>query len=141
MTSQKLPFFYYWGRLRERLLGQTPHDRFGDGTSMGIGRREVIRRLSGLSRMAELSIDDPKADSLMRARNGGQMHQLWHVMGHPKLLSPRSLDALHSFVVAAGIRDCMTLGQVAELIGSGELRRDRRRLPPRPLNVAEQLGL
>ena len=39
---------------------------FGDGSSKRIGKSEIIRRLVGASKVAELSIDDAKAGHLLR---------------------------------------------------------------------------
>lgn len=122
ITPQKLPAFYYWGRLAERLTGNIVSQKFGDGTSKAIGRAEILRRLVGRSRIAELSIDDPKALHLMADRNLKTERGMWHLMGHPKLLSPRSLRILAQFMLETDISRSETIGAVAKMIHSGELR-------------------
>jgi hypothetical protein len=93
---------FYWKRLGERLRKSPPADRYGDGVSKAIGRREVARRLLGRSRTSELSIDAAKADDLLRAGATGAARRIWHVMGHPKLLSSKSLAAVERFVTTVG---------------------------------------
>jgi len=118
ITPQKLPLLYYWQRLVRRLTGSTASGSFGDGTSKAIGRAEVLRRLAGLSRVAELSIDDAKASHLMTSRNLKQKRRIWHIMGHPKLASPRALDILARFIHARGIERFQTVSELASLIRS-----------------------
>jgi hypothetical protein len=120
VTPQKLPLMFYWGRLVERLLGPVTSNRFGDGTSKAIGRKEIIRRLAGQSRVAELSIDDAKAQHLMAARNRGARRDVWHLMGHPKLVSMESLSVLERFIEAKSIRRFATVDVLARMIRAGE---------------------
>jgi hypothetical protein len=103
VTPQRLPLHFYWGRLVERLLRQVTSNRFGDGTSKAIGRREILRRLAGKSRVAELSVDDAKAEHLLAGRNLRSERRVWHLMGHPKLVSHESLAMLERFIVAREI--------------------------------------
>lgn len=121
ITPQQLPALYYWGRLAERLMGKVFGKKFGDGTSKAIGRSEIIRRLAGMSRVAELSIDDPKVLHLLAARNLRSRRGIWHLMGHPKLLSSRSLRILAQFIREMELDRSETIGTVAQMIKLREL--------------------
>lgn len=103
VTPNTVSRFFYWGRLLDRLGGQQRGEHFGDGVSKAIGRQEILRRLSGGSRTSELSVDDAKAGYLEACARADPGRSVWHVMGHPKLLSRRALSALDRFVDAAGI--------------------------------------
>ena len=121
VSVQKLPFIFYWGRLLERIGATKTSEQFGDGSSKRIGKTEIIRRLLGASRIAELSIDDAKAGHLLRPENTGSKRELWQVMGHPKLLSRRSLQTLEQFMGRVGLQRFETATAVGELIDSGDL--------------------
>ncbi len=119
ISAQRMPFFYYWERALDRVGASNISTHFGDGSSKRIGRAEIARRLLGLSRVAELSIDDAKAEHLLRFANLHSDRQLWQVMGHPKLLSRRSLQTLDQFMERVGLRRFDTITAVA-----GEIRAD-----------------
>lgn len=121
ITPQKLPMFYYWQRLVRRLTGTSASGSFGDGTSKAIGKAEVLRRLAGMSRVAELSIDDAKAQHLLATRNLRRYRQVWHVMGHPKLASTRALEILQQFTSQNRIERFVTVSELAKSIRAGEL--------------------
>ena len=106
--------FYFWGRLLNRLGGSKGGEHFGDGVSKAIGRAEVIRRLLGQSRVSELSMDDAKSQLLSTALAADPQRSVWHVMGHPKLLSERSLQRLETFAEAAGIAEGVTVASFAK---------------------------
>lgn len=119
VSTQRLPAGYYWQRLLRR-LSRRPHGQsFGDGSSKRIGRAEILRRLAGLSRTAELSTDDPKAAQLAEACASGAP-PITHVMGHPKLLSRRSLEQLEEFVQRAAFDRFETVGGAASAVRRGE---------------------
>lgn len=121
VSTQRLPVGYYWGRLMRR-LSRRPHGRsFGDGSSKRIGRAEILRRLAGLSRTAELSTDDPKAEQLATAGTSRGRPVVTHVMGHPKLLSRRSLEQLEKFVQSGQFTRFETVGGAASAVRAGEL--------------------
>jgi hypothetical protein len=119
ITPQKLPFGYYWGRLAERLAGRRRGRPFGDGMAKPIGRAEVLRRLAGASRQAELSVDEPKALTLPKLAASGPPVALWHVMGHPKNLSRRSLELFEQTIRARGITRFETVADAARRIRAG----------------------
>lgn len=113
ITPLRTGRFYFWGRLLNRLGGSRGGEHFGDGVSKAIGRDEVLRRLLGRSRVSELSMDDAKSQLLQHALRRQPQRQVWHVMGHPKLLSGRSLDHLGAFTSGAGISEVMTVAAFA----------------------------
>ncbi len=121
ITPNVLPFFYYWGRLFHRLIGRQPAAVLGDGMAKAIGGTEIFRRLAGGSRMAELSTDGPKAELLLKSKIKKQHRDVYQVMGHPKLLSGRSLNALQKFMSHTAIRRTDTLASFATAVGSGEI--------------------
>ena len=105
--------FYFWGRLLNRLGGSRGGEHYGDGVSKAIGRAEVVRRLLGQSRVSELSMDDAKSQLLLNALAAEPSRRTWHVMGHPKLLSERSLRRLEEFAAAANVAEGMTVAAFA----------------------------
>ena len=113
-----MPFLFYWGRMLDRIGATNLSTPFGDGSSKRIGTLEVIRRLLGASRIAELSIDDAKVGHLLRPENVNAERRLWQLMGHPKLLSQRSLQILEHFMSRVGLRKFETMTVVAERIRS-----------------------
>ena len=123
IATQILPFSFYWKRLVSRLLPMSTQKTagFGDGYSLAASNFEILRRLAGISRTAELSIDDPKANHLQNERVLEDKRRLWHLMGHPKLLSKKSLDQLIGFVVQKGFTRFENVASVAQLVRSGEL--------------------
>ncbi len=121
ITPMRLPVFYYWGRLVDRIAGNIVSQKFGDGTSKAIGRAEILRRLAGMNRIAELSIDDPKAQHLLTDRNLQSTRGIWHLMGHPKLVSSRALEILEQFIGETGIQRSETIAAVASFIQSYEI--------------------
>ena len=121
ITPLTLPMFHYWGRAFDRVLGRRAADITGDGVSKAVGRREIARRLAGLGRVSELSIDAPKAGQLTASHIARQSRDIWQLMGHPKLLGRSSLQALESFIERQQIQRFETLSGLASAIGGGEL--------------------
>ena len=116
VTPIRLSAFYYWRRISSRFRPARKSDQAGDGLSRRPGFREVARRLLGRSRVAELSVDHPKADHLRTAARSGVSRGLWHVMGHPKLLSRKSIEQLEDFVTSAGIGQFETVSSFADAV-------------------------
>jgi hypothetical protein len=114
----KISRFYYWRRLWRRLKGREAHGVYGDGQSMAIGPAEVIIRLAGLSRIVELSIDGPKSEFLSRATRHPFSKNVVHAIGHPKLLSERSLIALEAFLGQVKFSHFETVSSFARKIRS-----------------------
>jgi len=121
ISAQELPLLYYWGRLANRLLGERFSEHYGDGSAKKIGRTEILRRLVGNSRIAEISLDEPKVEGLPGSLEKRPGSRLCHVMGHPKLLSDRSLGILKSFVQKDRISRFETVSSLAAQIREGGL--------------------
>ena len=114
ITPLRVGRFFFWGRLIDRLSGGQRGEQYGDGLSKALGKPEVLRRLAGQSRVSELSMDDAKAPLLEHALAAAPARRTWHVMGHPKLLSERSLEHLAAFVDKAGIERTLSVAEYAE---------------------------
>lgn len=121
ITACRLPAAYYWRRLWQRMRGASADSAFGDGTSRPIGARAVLGRLAGLGRVSELSIDSAKAPHLRNADLGAQ-RRLWHIMGHPKLLSLASLEQLDRFVLENRIGTFETVSSAVASIAARQSR-------------------
>lgn len=119
VTTQRLPMAFYWGRLFGRLRAERKSAYFGDGTSKSISKTEILRRLAGASRTAELSIDTPKAGNLLRNDAHMNSRTFWHLMGHSKLLSHQSLKILKTFVNRQKIQNFETLATLSQRIRNG----------------------
>lgn len=116
ITPQVLPFFHYWGRALDRVLKRQPPTVSGDGSAKRIGRREIVRRLAGFGRISELSSDAAKAAQLEMRNVSKQTRDMWHVMGHPKLLGDRSFTALEKFIDRMEIGHFATVADVAAAV-------------------------
>lgn len=118
ITPLLLPITHYWRRLVDRLKPGPSSSSAGDGVSKAIGRREIVRRLLGAGRLSELSTDAAKAHHLSTRRARYPQRQLWHIMGHPKLLGRNSLDHLAGFLDFAGVERSITVTECAQTICS-----------------------
>lgn len=121
VTPQHMPFWYYWGRMFSKLGRNTEPFVFGDGAGKRIGKQEVMRRLAGLSRVAEMSVDDPKANELERLVSRRPARRICHIMGHPKNLSVKSLLLLDKALKSQGVVQFANVAGAARLIRAGEL--------------------
>ena len=121
ITPQQLPLRYYWDRVLDRLRRSRKDEVFGDGDGKRIGKPEIVRRLLGSSRVAELSVDHAKAAGLERLPDRHPPRRLCHVMGHPKNLSLKSLSALEKIIEGRGLRRFESVASAARLIRAGEL--------------------
>ncbi|MGH8194385.1 MAG: hypothetical protein ACREQ8_08315 [Woeseiaceae bacterium] len=119
VTPMSMPFWYYWRRLFSKLGRHKEAVVFGDGSAKRIGKREVLRRLAGLSRVAELSIDDPKANELQRVTATKSARRICHIMGHPKNLSIKSLLLLENLLTRQRAHYASVAG-VARRVRGGE---------------------
>ncbi len=117
VTPLVLPRSHYWGRAVDRALGRQPLATFGDGLSRAIGRTEIIRRLSGRGRTSELSLDMAKVRQLVSQKTLRTRRDVWHIMGHPKLLGPPSLTYLSTFIERRRIKRFESVSGLAVSIG------------------------
>jgi hypothetical protein len=118
VTPLHLPAWYYWRRIMARLSPAAQH--FGDGSAKPVGRKEILRRLAGISRVAEASIDAAKVRELGRAI-AGSGHRIWHVMGHPKNISRESLSFFQSVIREKHLDTFASVAGAAQLIRAGQL--------------------
>jgi hypothetical protein len=117
VTPFKLPAWYYWRRAMSR-LSPVPH--FGDGSAKQVGRKEILRRLAGFSRVAEASIDAAKVGELGRVISGSG-HRIWHIMGHPKNISHKSLLFFESVIRDKNVQAFTSVAGAARMIRDGQL--------------------
>jgi hypothetical protein len=118
ITPLVLSIGHYWGRLVDRLKPGPSAAAIGDGVSKAIGKREIARRLLGAGRVSELSIDAAKAHHLGSPQVLSQRRNVWHVMGHPKLLGADSLTYLGHFIGALDVGRAMTVSEYAAFVRS-----------------------
>ena len=121
ITPQKLPVPYYWDRVLDKLWRNRKDGVFGDGAAKRIGKPEIVRRLLGSSRIAELSVDHPKVTGLGRLPRRHPAMRLCHVMGHPKNLSLESLSMLEKLIEERGLQRFEHVASAARLIRAGDL--------------------
>lgn len=119
VTAVTLPLYHYWARAIDRVLGRQPKGVIGDGSSKAIGKKEILRRLAGAGRVSELSLDVAKAPRLASNSVLRQNRNIWHVMGHPKLLGKSSLESLQKFIKWKEIRRFDSLAGCASAIRAG----------------------
>lgn len=115
VTPQRLGPFYYWQRVLGRIRSQARAGQ-GGGVSKRPGNQEVFRRLTGGSRIAELSVDEPKVEHLASLAAGTEHREIWHLMGHPKLLTQNSIVQLEEFITRAGFNKFATVSSLADAV-------------------------
>lgn len=116
VTPLELSVFHYWGRLASHVTRNQGSGIIGDGTSKALGKREILRRLAGIGRISELSVDAPKVSHLLSRSLKRQDRDLWQIMGHPKLLGRSSLNVLSQFMDRMEIRRSITVAGLAEAV-------------------------
>ncbi len=126
ISPVNLPVSYYWGRLLSRFTGRIPSGQFGDGSSKTFNRTEAVRRLLGLRRVAEMSIDLPKVYELARVSRN-HTRSVVHIMGHPKLLANQSIDLLVKFIRQANISESQTVESFSRRVRTRPLAGQTRR--------------
>ena len=116
VTPQGLGAFYYWQRLLNRFRPRRSAAGGGNGVSRRPGNREILRRLVGQSRVAELSVDEPKVRQLATRSSEMPTRSVWHLMGHPKLLTQESIVQVEEFVRQWGFQKFETVSSLAESV-------------------------
>ena len=99
------PLLFWRMAINRKLLPQTDHQPFGDGSPMVWGNSYFWQRLTS-STISVASMDGFKADLLSKAFRDEQAasgKQLFHAMGHPKALTPYSLARLDNFLTGLGV--------------------------------------
>jgi len=89
----------YWSLAARKLAGGRRHRPWGNGAAIALGRRDLAAKLSARTTSA-VSIDGPKAGWLERAyrEHRSRGRDCMVVMGHPKALTPYSLERLDRFL-------------------------------------------
>jgi len=99
------PLLFWRMAINRKLLPQTDHQPFGDGSPMVWGNSYFWQRLTS-STISVASMDGFKAGLLAKAFHDEQAtapsKQLFHAMGHPKALTPHSLAKLDDFLTRIG---------------------------------------
>ena len=91
---------FYWRMALARRLGGPRHAPYGDGVSTRIARSEAIRKLSRWT-LSPVSIDGEKAARLgaaLRRHERARVADDFVVIGHPKAMSPFSMQCLERFI-------------------------------------------
>ncbi|WGL18241.1 polysaccharide deacetylase family protein [Microbulbifer bruguierae] len=100
ISSLRISPLFYWHLAFNRVFGERQdHARFGDGDPIENGYGNLLRLLTRSSHMA-VSVDGYKATLLRTAFRQAQRKGCSHftVMGHPKSLSPYSLQHLRAWL-------------------------------------------
>lgn len=99
IASVRVSPIAYWTLAARKLAGGARHRPWGDGGAIPNGKRDVARKLLART-AAAVSIDGPKARWLERAyrEHKARGRNCMVVMGHPKALTPYSLDCLDRFL-------------------------------------------
>lgn len=132
LIGYRVPSGFYWKRMFHRLGGVSRFKIFGDGTSRKPGKLEIVRRLIGTRPIVELSIDEPKVATLREEARARQDRKVWSILGHPKLLSSRSLELLCQFKTERGIQRSCSVTEIARDV------RSRRSAPPTAGRLGKQ---
>lgn len=95
IASMRVSPIAYWTLAARKLAGGKRQRSWGNGASIALGRRDVAAKLLARTTSA-VSIDGPKAGWLERAyrEHKARGRDCMVVMGHPKALTPYSLDCL-----------------------------------------------
>lgn len=125
---------FYWRLALARQMKQAHHRPLGDGSAMALGRQDLARKLLWPS-TSVVSIDGLKADFLEAAyrRYRALGHADFVVIGHPKAMTPHSLQRLDDFL-ARHVDD--TYGGLNAYAGTGPAgRMDHSAPAPSPLGA------
>lgn len=99
IASRRVGPAFFWRFAAAKKLGGARHRAFGDGYAIPMSRRDLVRRLLRPS-WSVVSMDGYKASFLARAAREYRARgmQDFVVIGHPKALTPYSLEQLERFL-------------------------------------------
>jgi peptidoglycan/xylan/chitin deacetylase (PgdA/CDA1 family) len=99
IASRRLSPFFFWRLALARKLGGPRHRPFGDGHAIAMERGDLARKLLARS-SSVVSMDGYKASFLEAAARDYRRRGLedFVVIGHPKALTPYSLERLDRFL-------------------------------------------
>lgn len=104
------PLLFWRMALIKKFLSNPDHKSFGDGTSLSWGKNYYLQRLTR-STISVVSMDGLKSSLLTKAfhnKKATNGKQLFHAMGHPKSITPYSLNQLEQFLSALGFFTSVT---------------------------------
>jgi peptidoglycan/xylan/chitin deacetylase (PgdA/CDA1 family) len=103
IASRRVGPAFFWRFALAKKLGGARHRAFGDGRAIPMGRADMIRRLC-LPSASVVSMDGYKASFLARAAREYRARGMedFVVIGHPKALTPYSLERLDAFLAGVG---------------------------------------
>jgi hypothetical protein len=103
IASHRLSPAFFWRLAAAKKLGGERHKAFGDGAALAMEGGDLARKLTRSS-VSVVSIDGYKASFLAAAARDQQARALddFVVIGHPKALTPYSLERLDHFL-AGGV--------------------------------------
>ena len=99
ISSVRVAPWVYWKVAIRKVAGGARHRPWGNGDAIRLGKRDFTRKL--MSRTASpVSIDGPKAGWLESAyrEHKAKGRQCFVVIGHPKAITPYSIDCLEQFL-------------------------------------------
>jgi peptidoglycan/xylan/chitin deacetylase (PgdA/CDA1 family) len=109
IASHHLSPLFFWRFAAAKKLGGARHRAFGDGQAIAMDRGDALRKLS-LPTASVVSVDGPKAGFLYTAWRDYRARAMedFVVLGHPKALTPDSLERLDQFLAAGAAADVVT---------------------------------
>lgn len=109
IASHRVSPLFFWRFAAAKKLGGVRHRAFGDGRAIPMDRSDTLRKLS-LPTASVVSVDGPKADFLEAAARDYRARgmQDFVVIGHPKALTPYSLERLDRFLAAGAAAEVTT---------------------------------
>jgi peptidoglycan/xylan/chitin deacetylase (PgdA/CDA1 family) len=95
IASRRLTPLFYWRFAAMKKLGGARHRSFGNGHAVAMGRKDLVRKLVQPS-SSVVSMDGYKASFLQIAAQEYEVegYEDFVVIGHPKALTPYSLEQL-----------------------------------------------
>jgi len=99
ISSTCVPPWAYWNLAARKLIGGARHRPWGNGAAIPLGKRDLAAKLLSRTTSA-VSIDGPKAGWLESAyrQHKRKGRRCFVIIGHPKALTPYSIDALEQFL-------------------------------------------
>lgn len=117
ISSCRVPATFFWRMALSKIIFGSQHQPFGDGSSMTQNFSYYLKRLA-IPSHSVVSIDGLKAGFLKQAfqqnlERGNQ--EIFNVMGHPKSLTPYSLNKLKYFLASSKQLEPITFQDLAYL--------------------------
>jgi hypothetical protein len=109
IASRRLRPDFFWRFACMKKLGGARHRAFGDGNAIPLGRSDLVRKLLAPT-TSVVSIDGYKASFLMDAAHDYRRRGFedFVVIGHPKAVTPFSLERLDAFLASGAAGEVAT---------------------------------